>query len=104
MQRIAFKMQLHRGQADVYRKRHDEIGEELRRLLKSVGISDYSIFLDEETYALFAVLKIADPALLDTLPAHRVMQDWWKYMSDIMEANGDYSPVVKPLREVFFLP
>jgi L-rhamnose mutarotase len=103
MKRIAFKMQLHRGQAAEYKKRHDEIWSELATLLKSIGINDYSIFLDEETYALFAILKIEEPELLDTLPSHVVMQRWWVYMGDIMAANADNSPVVKPLVEVFHL-
>ena len=103
MQRIAFKMQLHRSQAAEYKRRHDELWADLAALLKSIGINDYSIFLDEETYALFAVLKIEDPELLDTLPAHAVMQRWWKYMGDVMDANPDNSPVVKPLTEVFHL-
>jgi L-rhamnose mutarotase len=94
-------MQLHRGQAEEYKKRHDVIWPDLAELLKSVGVNNYSIFLDEETYALFAILHIEDSSLLDTLPAHPVMQRWWQYMSDIMDANPDHSPVQKPLTEVF---
>lgn len=94
-------MQLHRGQAEEYKKRHDTIWPDLAELLKSVGVNDYAIFLDEETYALFAVLHIEDPSLLDTLPQHPVMQRWWQYMSDIMDTNPDHSPVQKPLAEVF---
>ena len=96
-------MQLHRGQAEEYKRRHDELWDELRDLLKSVGIQDYSIFLDEETYALFGVLTIENPALLDELPKHKIMQKWWKYMSDIMESNKDNSPVAVSLKEVFYL-
>ncbi len=103
MQRIAFKMKLHQGQVEEYQKRHDEIWADLVVLLKSVGIEDYSIFLDEETHILFAVLKIENPALLDTLPQHAVMQKWWAFMGDIMEANPDNSPVSKPLKQVFHL-
>jgi L-rhamnose mutarotase len=103
MKRVAFKMQLHRGQMAEYQKRHDEIWADLVVLLKSIGITDYSIFLDEETHILFAVLKIENPALLDTLPAHDVMQKWWQYMGAIMDANPDNSPVVKPLIDVFYL-
>lgn len=104
MKRVAFKMQLHAGHIAEYKKRHDEIWAELVALLKSIGIHDYSIFLDPDTHALFAVLKIEDSELLDTLPAHEVMQRWWKYMGDIMDANPDNSPVVKPLMAVFHLP
>ena len=104
MHRIAFKMQLFPGFEEEYKKRHDEIWPELHALLKETGISDYSIFLDETTNSLFGVLKAEDPELLNNLPAHPVMQKWWKHMGDIMESNPDNSPVQTPLKEVFYLP
>ena len=52
MEQIAFKMLLNPGQAEVYKKRHDEIWDDLLALLKDAGISDYSIFLDPETNIL----------------------------------------------------
>lgn len=102
--RIAFKMKLHPGREAEYRRRHDEIWPELADLLKQTGIREYSIFLDPDTLALFGVLDIDDPAQLDALPAHPVMQRWWAYMADIMEANPDRSPVSVPLTQVFHLP
>ena len=104
MTRVAFKMQLFAGKKEEYQKRHDEIWPELVELLKQTGISEYSIFLDETTYSLFGVLKAEDPAALNNLPVHPVMQKWWKYMGDIMESNPDNSPVSIPLPEVFYLP
>lgn len=104
MERVAFKMQLHPGFEEEYKKRHDEIWPELSELLKSKGISDYSIFLDTTTNSLFGVLKVKDRKVLDSLPEHEVMQRWWKYMGDIMEANPDNSPVSISLKEVFYLP
>jgi L-rhamnose mutarotase len=103
-QRVAFKMKLSPGKEAEYKKRHDEIWPELQELLKEAGISEYSIFLDEETSSLFGVLKIVDKAKLDTLPQQEIMQRWWKYMADIMETNEDNSPVSIPLKEVFYLP
>lgn len=103
MKRIAFKMQLFKGKEAEYKKRHDELWPELAELLKANGISDYSIFLDETTNNLFAVLKSEDPKVLDNLPAHPVMQRWWKHMADIMESKPDNSPVSVPLKEVFYL-
>lgn len=102
--RLAFKMKLFPGKEAEYKKRHDEIWPELSSLLKETGISDYSIFLDRETNALFGVLTITDSAKMDTLPQHPVMQRWWAYMADIMESNADHSPVSIPLDEVFYLP
>ncbi|MBC7902530.1 MAG: L-rhamnose mutarotase [Gemmatimonadaceae bacterium] len=104
MTRVAFKMQLKKGLEAEYKKRHDEIWRELSSLLKGSGISNYSIFLDAETNALFGVLDIEKPASLDELPKEPIMQKWWKYMADIMDSNPDSSPVSIPLKEVFYLP
>jgi L-rhamnose mutarotase len=102
--RVAFKMHLHHGQAEEYKRRHDSIWPELKQLLAEAGIVDYSIFLDEETNVLVGVLKVEDPRQLDRLPEHPVMQRWWSYMKDIMDTHPDHSPVSKPLKEVFYLP
>jgi L-rhamnose mutarotase len=104
MKRVAFKMKLFPGFEEEYRKRHNELWPELEALLKQSGISEYSIFLDPMTNALFGVLKAEDPATLNDLPQQEVMQRWWKYMGDIMETNPDNSPVSLPLHEVFYLP
>jgi L-rhamnose mutarotase len=104
MQRVAFKMKLYPGFQDEYRRRHDALWPELQQLLEKTGIHDYSIFLDPATDELFAMLRIADPIMLDQLPQHPVMKKWWAYMQDIMESNPDHSPVSIPLKEVFYLP
>jgi L-rhamnose mutarotase len=100
---FAFRMKLFKGKEAEYKKRHDEIWPELKALLKEAGISEYSIYLDEETNTLYSVLSIKDPQGLDALSQKDVMQRWWKYMSDIMETNEDNSPVSIPLKEVFYL-
>jgi L-rhamnose mutarotase len=61
-------------------------------LLKQTGVSEYSIFLDEDTNSLFGFLKAEDSELLQTLPTKAIMQKWWDYMSDIMVCNPDNSP------------
>jgi len=104
MIRQAFKMQLHKGFEAEYKRRHDELWPELTKLLKDTGVSDYSIFLDEHTNALFGVMSVEDPARLEKLPEHPVMKKWWAYMRDIMDTNADNSPVSVPLKEVFYLP
>jgi L-rhamnose mutarotase len=104
MERIAFKMKILPGCAQEYKKRHDEIWPLLVILLKETGISDYSIFLDEETNILFGVLKADKVSELDKLPQNLIMQEWWQYMGDIMETNADSSPASTPLKAVFYLP
>jgi len=103
MIRKAFTMKLKKGFEEEYRRRHDDIWPELSAELKRAGISDYSIFLDENTGVLFAVQKLAGDNTADALPGLPVMKKWWDYMADIMDVNPDNSPVCTPLREVFHL-
>jgi L-rhamnose mutarotase len=88
----AFRMQLKPGVVDEYRKRHDAIWPELSALLTESGINDYSIFLDEATLSLFAVLKLAEPNMRDTLLDHPVMKRWWDHMAPLMEVEDDNRP------------
>ncbi len=103
MQRIAFKMKLMAGCQEEYKRRHDTIWPELVNLLKENGVSDYSIFLDEETNSLFAVQRLAEGQSSQDLGSNPIIQRWWAYMSDIMETRADNSPVSTPLTEVFHL-
>ena len=103
MQTVAFKMKLNPGQAEEYKKRHNELWPELKKLLKENGISDYSIFLDEETNILFAVQKQDGNGSSQDLGTTEIVQKWWAYMADIMETNSDNSPVTVPLKSVFYM-
>ncbi|OFY58777.1 MAG: L-rhamnose mutarotase [Bacteroidetes bacterium RBG_13_46_8] len=103
MKRFAFKMKLKPGFREEYKKRHDAIWPELAELIKSTGVADYSIFLDEETNILFAVQKQAGGQSSQDLGQNPVVQKWWSYMADIMETNPDNSPVSVPLTEVFHM-
>ncbi|MHB1454652.1 MAG: L-rhamnose mutarotase [Saccharofermentanales bacterium] len=103
MIRAAFKMKLKPGYEAEYKRRHDEIWDELAKVLKDAGVSDYSIYLDKETSTLFAFQKLEDNNTADKLPEHPVVQKWWEYMSDIMDTNADKSPVSIDLDEVFHM-
>jgi L-rhamnose mutarotase len=101
MTRHAFKMKLKPNVAAEYKKRHDEIWPELAAELRAAGVSDYSIFLDEETLTLFAVQKLSDKNSAAALPDSPNVRKWWNFMAPLMEVNPDNSPFVKPLAEVF---
>ncbi len=103
MKRLAFKMYLKPGMKEEYKKRHVEIWLELQKLLKDTGISEYSIFLDEETDTLFAFQRLDGESGSQDLEQNPVVQKWWNYMADIMETNPDNSPVSISLGEVFYL-
>jgi L-rhamnose mutarotase len=101
--KVAFKMRLKPGFKEEYQKRHEEIWPELKQLLKESGVSDYTIFLDEETNTLFGVQQQAGGQSSQDLGSLPVVQRWWAYMADIMETNDDHSPVTTPLTRVFHM-
>ena len=103
MEQIAFRMQLLAGNASEYKRRHDEIWPELAALLKEVGVHDYSIFLDEETNVLFAVLRRSPGHRMADLPTAPVMRRWWDFMADLMVVQEDHAPEQRPLLPVFHM-
>lgn len=104
---LAFKMQLKPGVVAEYKRRHDELWPELAQALKDAGIADYWIFLDEDTLALFGVLKRLPGAAhaqafeaLDSLP---VMRRWWDFMAPLMLVEPGNKPLQWPLKPLFHL-
>ena len=103
MIRQAFKMKIKPGAEREYKRRHDEIWPELVKELEAAGVSDYSIYLDEETLTLFAFQKLKDHNASAALPQTAIVKKWWSAMADIMETNPDHSPVSVPLPEMFHM-
>lgn len=101
--RLAFKMRLKPGFKEEYRKRHAALWPEMKALLKEGGISNYSIFFDEQSNTLFAYQEVEGEGSSQDMGALPIVQKWWDYMSDIMEVNPDKSPVSIPLEQVFYL-
>src|SRR5665213_1939474 len=102
-EKYAFKMQLNPGKLAEYKRRHDEIWPELVMLLKDAGVSDYSIYLDEDTNILFGVLWRTEPHKMAALPEHEIMKRWWAHMADIMQTYTNNEPMAKPLLSVFHM-
>ena len=74
--RVAFKMKLKPGFKEEYKKRHAELWPELRTLLKEQGVSNYSIFFDEETNILFGVQNQEGESSSQDLGALEIVQKW----------------------------
>jgi L-rhamnose mutarotase len=103
LETIAFRMNLNPGMKVEYKRRHDEIWPELSKLLSDAGISDYSIWLDEETNHLFAVLKRPADHKMDSLPKEAIMRRWWDYMADVMETDARNVPLQAGLEKMFHM-
>lgn len=63
MIRKALKMKVYSQCHGEYKRRHDEIWESLKNVLKSHGAHNYSIFLDGETDSLFAYVELESEEL-----------------------------------------
>lgn len=102
-EKIGFKMYLNEGMVKEYKNRHDEIFPELVTLLKASGVSDYSIFLDDDTNTLFGVLWRAENHRMADLPKSAIMKKWWAHMADIMATNDQNEPIAKDLKLLFHM-
>lgn len=96
-------MQVDPAQHAEYAKRHNRIWPELEDTLKAHGVKSYSIFLDSRSSQLFAYAEIVDVAQWQSIAQTDVCRRWWRFMSDIMPANPDGSPVSHELKEVFHI-
>lgn len=103
MENHAFRMQLKPGAIEDYKRRHDEIWPELAEAISAAGIYDYSIFLDEESLALFAVYKLRPNDRRMELAGLPVMRRWWDSMAPLMEAEPGNRPREWPLTPMFHL-
>jgi L-rhamnose mutarotase len=103
MKRKAFAMRLHPGGEAEYKRRHDEIWPELKAELRKAGVSNYSIYHDKKTGALFAFQYLADDASDEELAKTEIVKKWWHSMKDIMDTHPDESPVSDALEELFHM-
>jgi L-rhamnose mutarotase len=96
-------MTLRPGQQAEYARRHEAIWPDLRDVLKSHGVSNYSIFLERGTDKLFAYAELESEELWGRIADTEACRRWWSYMKELMLTNPDESPVSEPLEEVFHL-
>lgn len=101
--RKAFVMSLNPGMREEYERRHNPIWPELEAVLKEHGVSNYSIFLLEETHQLFAYAESEDESRWAAIARTDVCRRWWERMADVMASHPDHSPVAKDLAELFHL-
>jgi L-rhamnose mutarotase len=103
MIRKAFRMSVHPGQADEYKRRHNPIWPDLHDALIEHGVRTYSIYLDPDTNDLFGYAEVESEARWAAIAGTEVCRRWWRHMREIMPSNPDDSPISRELREVFHI-
>lgn len=94
----AFKMKLNPGMINEYINRHGNVFPELEKQFVKAGVSDYTIWFDEETNYLFAYVVLDDIEVWNDIANTEACKKWWKFMAPLMETNDDFSPVSKGLK------
>ncbi len=98
---ICTRMRLLSNDYAEYKQRHQQVYPELEQKFKAAGVSEYTIWFDDELCALFAYVKLDNITEWNMIPESEICQKWWQFMADIMEANPDNSPVSKELIKVY---
>ncbi len=104
MERMAWKGRIKPGCKAEYIRRHDEIWPEMKEVLKSAGICNYSIFeVDHELFGYYECEK--GVAYAEKVQAESPVVDRWNdYMKDILELKMDPVTGAQPkLTQVFRL-
>ena len=104
MQRYAWKAKLIAGKKQEYIKRHNEIWQELKDLLKQAGICNYSIWTDGDT--LFGIYECEKGIEYATKVQAQspIVDKWNEYMKDVMTMELDKQTGAQPqLEQVFYL-
>ncbi len=105
LRRFAFILRLRPGAAEAYERAHREVWPEMLALLKSAGISEYSIFRRDEL--LILTLRAVDfEATWRQIENHPVDLRWQRTMAPLFLPSeglqdGERFPMMK---EVFYLP
>ena len=104
IERYAWKAVVKEGQLEEYRRRHDNIWPELKALLKSAGIRNYTIWnVGNELFGYYECEKGINFAAR-TQAQSEIVDRWNEYMKDVMTMEMDPETGAQPkLTQVFFL-
>jgi L-rhamnose mutarotase len=106
MERTAFMLRLKPGTEDAYDESHRHVWPEMLALLKSAGISEYSIFRRDDLLVLSLRVEDDFESAWRKIENDPVNLKWQQAMSAYFEPLDDLRPGERfpMLREVFYLP
>ena len=102
MEKYAWKASILEGKRDEYVKRHNEIWQEMKDVLREAGIVNYSIWLcGTELFGYYECTKGIDYAA-KVQSRSPVVARWNEYMRDVMVMDTDPVTGAQPLLEQVF--
>ena len=104
MEKYAWKARILPGKREEYIKRHDEIWQEMKDLLKEAGICNYSIWLTDDVLFGYYECEKGIEFAAKTQANSPIVKKWGEYMKDVMVMDKDPVTGAQPLMEqVFYL-
>ena len=102
MERYAWKAKIKEGKKAEYKKRHDEIWQEMKDLLKSAGICNYSIWnVGDELFGYYECEKGIEYCA-KVQRESEVVKRWDEYMKDVLIMEPDKETGAQPKMEKVF--
>ena len=102
MEKYAWKAKLKKGKKAEYIKRHDEIWQEMKDVLKKAGICNYSIWISGDEIIGYYECEKGIEFATKTQSESPIVDKWNEYMSDVMEMILDEKTGAQPLMEQVF--
>lgn len=85
MDKVVWRAKVRPGMQEEYKRRHDEIWDEMVKALKDAGICNYTIWMDgDELFGYYECEKGVDYAL-SYQQENPVVQKWEKSMEPVMQ-------------------
>ncbi len=85
MDKVVWRAKVRSGMKEEYKRRHDEIWDEMVKALKDAGICNYTIWMDgDELFGYYECEKGVDYAL-SFQQENPVVQKWEKSMEPVMQ-------------------
>lgn len=103
MERFAWMGKIKPGMQAEYKRRHDAIWPEMKALLKSAGIRNYSIWSDGEMVFGYYECERGIAEAERTQAESPIVDRWNAYMADVLELVMDSATGAQPKLQQMFL-
>lgn len=96
MEKYAWRAKLLEGKKAEYIRRHNEIWDEMKKVLKQAGIENYSIWIADSDLFGYYECKFGVEYAARIQAESEVVKRWNEYMKDVMQMNTDEKTGAQP--------
>ena len=103
MERVCFTFEIREGVASEYRRRHDEMAQDAKDLIREAGLSNYSLFLRGTQIVAYAEAHPDAATAFAHLASSEIGARWNKWFEDLIVSLTDPSGQPMTFTEVWHL-